>query len=220
MCAAFAGGWFGEDHSLYADFPKEGEQERAIVRLTPYGNLQVIAPIEKGLVNQHGSYLVREECAKDSGFIRRDCTVTLQDFTGKNTIWSRRFAREAPVLNWNMQSETVLLHWPIAESAAHEEMQQFSELKGKAEKDDYLFEQLDFRKDTCKRQVAHQNQQAIVWNSARCLERRLAAVGRYRGSRSHIFVSFRPGERTCLWLGSRGLGYSGPVCCLHFQRWS
>jgi hypothetical protein len=50
-----------------------------------------------------------------------------------------------------MQSETVLLHWPIAESAAHEEMQQFSELKGKAEKaekDDYLFEQLDFRKDT------------------------------------------------------------------------
>ncbi len=47
-----------------------------------------------------------------------------------------------------MQSGTVLLHWPLAESAAHDELQQFSELKSKAEKEDYLFEQLDFRKDT------------------------------------------------------------------------
>jgi len=143
----FQGGWFGEDHSLYADFPKEGEQERSIVRLSPYGNLPVIAPVEKGLAYQRGSYLVREDCAKDSGFIRKDCTVTVNDFTGKNAVWSRRFAREAPALNWDMQSGTVLLHWPVSESAAHEELQQLAEFKGKAESDDYFFELLDFRKD-------------------------------------------------------------------------
>jgi WD40 repeat protein len=143
----FYGGWFGEDHSLYADFPKDREQERAIVRLDPYGNLRVVAPVDKKMTVQWGSYLVREECAKDSGFVRKDCTITVQDFSGKNTIWSRRFPREAPVLNWNMQSGTVLLHWPLLESAAHDELQQFSELKAKAEKDDFLFEQLDFHKD-------------------------------------------------------------------------
>jgi WD40 repeat protein len=140
----FRGGWFASDHSAYVDFPKFEKVERSIVRLDSFGNSSIVAPVEKGKIFQMGSYLIAEDCARESLFQRKNCTIKATDFSGKSTIWSRHFDREAPAFLLE-SSGTLVLYWPASASAVHDELRQFPSLP-RPDKGDYLVEVWDLKK--------------------------------------------------------------------------
>jgi hypothetical protein len=143
----FHSGWFDPGQTFYADFPKQDKQERTLVRLDPYGGAAALSPIADSDF-QIASSLISEKCAKENAFARKDCTLDLQDLTTKTTIWSRHFPKEAPLITFYPEAGRALLRWIVGEPAARDEMQQFPDLKGTADKEDYLLEAVDLHKNT------------------------------------------------------------------------
>lgn len=145
----FRGGWFADEHSFYADFPKFGNQERAIVKLDPSNNsprADTVYSVGKLIASQFDRYLiVTSPDAKNSG--DKNWTFELRDYLANNTVWSRKFDREYPAGSWDSDSGTVLFWWEAWKSAAKDEMKQYPEYKASAEDADYFFEVLDFKKN-------------------------------------------------------------------------
>jgi hypothetical protein len=142
----FTGGWFAQDDSFYADFPKLDQQERMMVHMDALGNAAPIYPIGDLLAVQEGPYLLVRTPAHDNPYARKNWTYELRDFRSKNTLWSRRFAQEPPSMTWNSNDDAVLMGWSASEVAAHDEMKQFPDLKSSAEKEDMFYELVDIRK--------------------------------------------------------------------------
>ena len=148
----FTGAWFAEDGSLYADFPKLDKQERSIARLDPFGNTTLSYTLAKEHAHQSGPYLVLDEPAHGDSLQRKDWTVTIRDFRTQNNVWGRQFPREVPDVFLQSQN-TLLLGWPMSAGSTREEIQQFADLKDKAQREDYLFEVLDFPKGSLRGKV-------------------------------------------------------------------
>jgi len=145
---AFRSGWFADAHAFYADFPKFGDQERAIVKLDPAGSAspaRMVYALGKLMADQMGSFVLISTPEKNGS--NKNWGYELHDCATKGTIWSHKFANEYPHSAWDVQSGKVLFQWSTRESAAREELKQYPELKAKAENSDYFFELLDFRKD-------------------------------------------------------------------------
>jgi len=168
---SFHGAWFGPDQIAYLDFPKFMETEREIVRIDPVlGNSAVGYKIGDAIASQHGGYLLitKPKGGKSTGsvdlspqdlclriFFSRllnvrgqqasDEEVELRDVRDGHVVWSHYFAHEVPSL-W-FGSTQALLRWPLADTAANDELAKFPALKSGAAKTDYFLEEIDLRKD-------------------------------------------------------------------------
>jgi len=142
---AFTNGWFGEDDSFYAEFPEREKQERSIVQLNSLGEASPVFSIGNLLASLEGPYVLVRTPSRDNPYQRKDWTYELRDFRTKTTVWTRHFPQERPSLAWAPDYTAVLMGWPVASEAAHEEMKQFPELKASAEREDIFYELTDLK---------------------------------------------------------------------------
>ena len=144
---AFSDGWFAEDDSFYADFPKEEKLPRSLVELNSLGDASTVFSVGELLASQEGPYLLVRTPSRDNPYQRKNWTYELRDFRTKQTLWTRHFPEEPPSLAWSPDFRSVLLGWPIATAAAREELKGFPELKSSTEKEDMLYELVDVNTD-------------------------------------------------------------------------
>jgi hypothetical protein len=161
---SFHGAWF-DNGSFYVDFPKFQEMERAIGRLSTADSSgspgYQIGDVE---ATQWGRYLLVYLHDKTSAFhTTSDSEVEVRDVITGATVWHRRFKHELPWISIS-DGQTLLLWWPLMTSGGREEVQRFPELNKKAEKQDYLCEIVDFKKDGPIGQVLVRNEQRIIRN--------------------------------------------------------
>ena len=142
----FNGAWFGPDHSLYADFPKNGPQERAIGRLSSSSGGSIVYTIGEKQGHQDGPYFIAWNLAGDEKAKTRAWTIDVHDYINDSAVWSRRFPAGFPIMKWDTTAGTVLVGGPVYSDAVQEELKQFPDLK-KADKDGYFLELLDVRKN-------------------------------------------------------------------------
>ncbi len=140
---SFTAGWFADDDSFYADFPKLDAQERAVVHLDSVGNATPVFSIGEVNAVQDGPYLMVRTPAHDNPNGRKDWTYDLRDFRTKSTVWSRHFPQEPPFVAFTPNHSAVLMGWRVSADAAREELKQFPELKGSADKEDLFYELVD-----------------------------------------------------------------------------
>ncbi len=144
----FTAGWFAEDDSFYADFPKLDKQERVVARLDALGNSVPVYSIGDLLAFQEGPDLLVRTPAKDNPYVRKNWTYELRDFRTKATRWSRHFPQEPPSLAWSPNHDAVLMGWNVSEEAARQELKQFPDLKNSAGKEDMFYELVDLRSNS------------------------------------------------------------------------
>ncbi len=145
---AFTGGWFGDADSFFADFPEQDKIKRSIVKLDKRGAGGDVFSIGDLLASQEGPFLLVRTPAKDNPYQRKDWTYELRDFRTKTSFWTRRFPQEPPSFTWNADYTAVLLGWPVSSAAAHEEMKQFPDLKGTAEREDMFYELVEIKSNS------------------------------------------------------------------------
>ena len=139
----FSGGWFGDDDLFYADFPQRDERERSLVELNKQGGTSTVFSIGELLASQAGPYLLVRTPSRDNPYQRKNWTYELRDFRSKQTFWTRHFPQEPPSVAWTPDYKTILLGWPVASGAAHDELKAFPDLKSSAEKEDMFYELVD-----------------------------------------------------------------------------
>ncbi|MGB7585535.1 MAG: M48 family metalloprotease [Terriglobales bacterium] len=143
----FAGGWFAADDSFYVDFPKFENDERAIWKLNTTGAASKLYEIGQKHCHQSGAYLSCYELKHPNSYERTDLTVEVSDVLTQQSVWRRYFPKEAPIVTLQPH-QTALLAWPLTEGSARDEIDKFPDLKGKAEREDFLVEIFDLTKDT------------------------------------------------------------------------
>ena len=142
---AFNVGWFGDDNAFYADFPKKDKAERSVVELGKTGDTTTVFHVGELLANLAGPYVIVRNPAKDNPYQRRNWTYEVRDFRTQATLWSRHFSQEPPSIAVTPDYRAVLMGWPVSTGSAHDEMKQFPELKGSAEKEDMFYEVVDLK---------------------------------------------------------------------------
>jgi WD40 repeat protein len=139
----FTAGWFAEDDSFYADFPKADSEERSVVHLDSLGNDAHIFPIGDLLAAQAGPYLLVRTPERDNPYEHKNWTYDLRDFRTKSTLWSRHFLQEPPTMAFSANNSAVLMGWRVSSDAARDELKQFPDLKSSADKEDLFYELVD-----------------------------------------------------------------------------
>lgn len=145
----FQGAYFTPDGSLYADFPKFQDSDRAIgqFNLASHSAKPAYKIAEKNAY-QLGSLLLVTKPNKKDGNMREDVTLDLRDSITGNTLWTRQFPNEAPVVQVSPDFKTVLVRWNFSSLAAKNELKGNPEIARLIEKikrtdSDYLVEVLD-----------------------------------------------------------------------------
>ena len=141
----FTEGWFDEDDSFYADFPPRDMQQRALVELNKQGGTSPVFSIGELLASQAGRYLLVRTPSRDNPRQRKNWTYELRDFRSKTTLWTRHFPQEPPSFAWAPDYKSVLLGWPVASGAAHDELKAFPDLKSSAKKENMFYELVDVK---------------------------------------------------------------------------
>ena len=141
----FNDGWFSDDDTFYADFPKHENQDRGVLELRPAGDQAVVLSIGEMSAIQFGPYLVVRAPAKESGNRRKNWTYSLRDFRTNQTMWTRHFPQEPPAIALTPDYHSVVMGWPAWTESAKEELKQFPDLKNAAEKEDMFFEVMDLK---------------------------------------------------------------------------
>jgi WD40 repeat protein len=139
----FTGSGFDSNDSLIADFPKFEKRERSLAQIDVWGKGHVLREIKQELSYQSGLLFVERTPASDKSAERKNWDVDVRDVISNARIWSRHFPKEVPRMALDAANGTALLDWPVENSAARDELRQFSELKSKAENDDHLLEFVD-----------------------------------------------------------------------------
>ncbi len=141
----FTEGWFADDDSFYADFPKREQQDRAVVELNTTGGSASVFSIGELLASQVGPYVIVRKPGRDNPYQRKNWTYEVRDVRTKTVLWTRHFAQEPPALAVTPDYRGILMGWPVSSGTAHDEMKQFPELKGSAEKEDMFYEVVDLK---------------------------------------------------------------------------
>ena len=127
--ASFRGAYFASDGGLYADFPAQGENPRAIRRLDLSGQeTRTVFQIDAPHAQQHGRYLVVTETDPRLGFAQfsRDVTRRVRDVVTGAELWHEHF-EDAPSLATEPSAGTMVLYWPANSRGAADELKQRAE---------------------------------------------------------------------------------------------
>jgi WD40 repeat protein len=144
LLRVFAGGWFAEDGSLYADFPQGANKERAVVQMDPQGDAWTVFPIGQLPAKQEGPYvLIRRPQHGHTN--PRNSTYELWDFRRKQVLWARDFTLEPASVFLTSDFGKILMGWSVANAAGHQELKNLPDLKNSAQKDDMFYELVDLK---------------------------------------------------------------------------
>lgn len=129
---------------VFADFPKFEESPRAIGELNmDTGAGGVHRQFENEVAREYGGYLVELKAHNKNGFERSNADIQVEDVKTGQMLWSRYFPGVVPSIHFDSMQGTVLMYWRLSDPGARDELQRFSELKQKADKNDYLCEVAD-----------------------------------------------------------------------------
>ncbi|HZB46746.1 MAG TPA: hypothetical protein VE360_15930, partial [Pyrinomonadaceae bacterium] len=148
----FRGAHFGEDGTLYADFPTLGDTKRNVahLKLSTRDALEGAKVEDTWLVEQHGPYVVVRKPLKKGGDPSENIALEVLDARTATRLWSRDFPKEAPRVWVDAVGDLVVLAWAVKSNAAKAEIkgdqklaQRLSAMKEK--EGDYLLQTLDAR---------------------------------------------------------------------------
>ncbi len=127
----FRGAYFSEDGILYADLPKDGQNQRQIVSLDLKLNAMASGQvIKENSVTQYGPYLLVTKPTKKGASHLDNLTLEMRDVRAANILWSRRFSKEAPRVWVEPREGTMVLAWPVASRYARDEIKSDARLAG------------------------------------------------------------------------------------------
>jgi WD40 repeat protein len=128
----FHGGYLDQD-AFFGDFPKYEDKPRCIVvGELARQHIELLTRIEDEYAQQHGRYLVVTQPAKKGfGMFERDVTREIRDVVSGQTLWTRRFPKEAPSLAVEPVEGTMNLMWRGDAGALEEELKSFPKLADK-----------------------------------------------------------------------------------------
>jgi WD40 repeat protein len=130
----FHGAYLDRD-AFYGDFPKDGETPRCIaIGELARRHIEPLTRIESEHAQQHGRYLVVTQPAKNASPFapfERDVTREIRDVVSGQTLWTRHFPQEAPLLAVEPVEGTVTLIWRGDAGALGEELKSFPKLAGR-----------------------------------------------------------------------------------------
>lgn len=144
-------GWFNDQGSLYAEFPKDGTTDRSIAQINVSArNITQSQKLESSDVQQHGRYLASLHApnkpptpAKDNGGdsdsydyegmnIHISDMVTsrlenqildVRDVQSDKQLWAFPFPKEVPRIYWSTESDRAAFVWRANDSAVRAEQQ-------------------------------------------------------------------------------------------------
>jgi beta-barrel assembly-enhancing protease len=148
----FRGAHLDTDKSLYADFPKLGEVERNVARLT-LTDRQATAgmTIDDSSARQYGPVVVRLKPAKKDGSYWENVVMEVLDAKTLAPSWSMNFLKERPGYWVSPREGTMTLVWPATSKAAAADIKASPELSRqmsalKEKQGDYLLKVIDLNK--------------------------------------------------------------------------
>ncbi|HEX8502926.1 MAG TPA: M48 family metalloprotease [Pyrinomonadaceae bacterium] len=147
----FRAAHFGAGGTLYADFPKFEEAERAVVRLDPRTRgLAEHRKVGDAPDTQRGGFVIRRKPLKKDGNISENMTLSVSDAVSNAPLWARDFQREAPRVYVEEYEGTMALSWAVRSDHARAEIKADPKLKERlaamGEKEgDYFIQTLDAR---------------------------------------------------------------------------
>ena len=120
----FRGSYIENDQVLYADFPEFDAAPRVVTLLDlgGRGSAQGISLSDDLAVTQYGQYLLLRKPAGKDSLLQRDITLEVQSVRDGHSFWSRAFPKETPHIAANAVANTMIIGWPVAESAAADEI--------------------------------------------------------------------------------------------------
>ncbi len=124
----FNGAYLDRD-AFFGDFPKYGVVPRRIVVCElARREIEPMTTIEDEHAQQHGRYLVVTKPGKTG--LGRDVTREVLDVMSGQTLWTRHFPKEAPLLAVEPVEGTINLMWGGEAVAVGEELKSFPKLAG------------------------------------------------------------------------------------------
>ena len=120
----FRGVYFDGDQAMFADFPKLDPQPRTIARAELSQEKMAPAfPIEeKAAARQYGQYMVLRKPAGKENSLARNVTMEVQDVRNGHSLWSRKFAKEAPAVDFYQPFTSLVFTWSVDSPAAKDEI--------------------------------------------------------------------------------------------------
>jgi len=123
-------GAFLDGNTLYADFPKYQQTDRAIARVdldTKRGSPAV--PLDTdSTARQYGPYLVLKRPNRKDGSVFEDVTLAVQDVRTGNPLWSLSFPKDAPAISVSGDDQRIVLSWPSINDGAQDEIKKHETL--------------------------------------------------------------------------------------------
>lgn len=147
----FRGAAFGDDGTVYADFPKYQERERGIARMHLASRLVLDGPkIEERDAEQYGEFLVLMKPKKKDASTERDITFEVQDARTGAVLWSRPFPKERPTPSIDSATSSMVLVWALDTGYAKDAIKSDPALKAKLDamkekEGDYYLEVIEAR---------------------------------------------------------------------------
>lgn len=115
----FRGAFFAEDGKLYADFPKEGNDERTVAHLNLATREAIAGPaLENGSARQQGGVVVQFNPIKKNGSYWENVIMEVRDAPTLSSLWSVTFLTERPRYWSAPRNGTMTLLWPVSSKAA------------------------------------------------------------------------------------------------------
>jgi hypothetical protein len=143
----FDGAWFEDNLTMYARFPKHGEDPAVVEKLNPAtGDASEAFKLEDISVKQYGAYLLitkAHEKSFNSYQLRSNCDVEVRAVGTGKTLWTRYFPHELPGISFHSATGQIELLWSLALTGGRATLQEIPDLRARAEKDDYLLEVVD-----------------------------------------------------------------------------
>jgi WD40 repeat protein len=148
----FRGAHFGDDATLYADFPTHGDMKRTVARLNlTTRDVAGGASIEDTWrAEQHGPYILARKPLKKGGDLSQNVSVEASDARTGAPLWSKEFPKESPRVWVDPAGDLVALAWAVKSGAAKAEIKADPKLAQrlaamKEKEGDYLLQTLDAR---------------------------------------------------------------------------
>ncbi|MGA8308258.1 MAG: M48 family metalloprotease [Candidatus Acidiferrales bacterium] len=164
-------GWFNNQGSLYAEFPKEGTIDRSIAQINlSTHNIAQTRKLESPDIELHGRYLVtlhapnkppspaKDESGNFDSYdyeglnIRVSDMVTsrpenqildVDDVQSNNQLWAFPFPKEVPRVYWSAESDRAVFVWRASDSGVRAEQQRVPDARHRTTSNKYSFFELE-----------------------------------------------------------------------------
>jgi WD40 repeat protein len=145
LTRGFRGAQFSADNVLYADFPKQEDEERMIARINPVlRHVSPAASLKDSEAHQDGRFLVElhESGGRERSGKNQVPTLIVSDATTGQQIWFRPYPKGLPWEFFNPRDNRAVLGWSANSDFVKEESKTDPELKRRIEskkerQDDY-----------------------------------------------------------------------------------